>query len=209
RGSGAVAQPELRYPLPRPLQHQHRAADCRLQARLVAQVRPAPVAGDAGAAYGRNRPGVGFALRLAERGALDRPRRDLRCRSARRLQPERRGDRAAGERADRVLPGASASSAGERARKAPVAEGVPALMPSAMAESTRRKYRGEIAAGYEARRRLQVKWKAEDRIVREMLSELPPETVLLDIPVGTGRFIPFYEERDFRVIGLDVRSEER
>jgi len=80
-------------------------------------------------------------------------------------------------------------------------------MPSAMAESTRRKYRGEIAAGYEARRRPQVKWKAEDRIVREMLSELPPETVLLDIPVGTGRFIPFYEERGFRVIGLDVSDD--
>jgi SAM-dependent methyltransferase len=69
------------------------------------------------------------------------------------------------------------------------------------------RYRGEIATGYEARRREQPKWQAEDRIVRQMLGDLPEGTTVLDIPVGTGRFIPFYEERGFNVVGLDISSD--
>lgn len=80
-------------------------------------------------------------------------------------------------------------------------------MPSAMAEKTRAKYRGATADLYEAKRAGQEKWRAEDRIVREMLDPLPETTQILDIPIGTGRFIPYYEARGFQVIGLDVSSD--
>src|SRR3990167_10578880 len=69
------------------------------------------------------------------------------------------------------------------------------------------KYNGEIAKGYDAKREDSEKWKAEDRIVREMLSDLPRGTSVLDVPVGTGRFIPLYEELGFRVLGLDISDD--
>lgn len=69
------------------------------------------------------------------------------------------------------------------------------------------KYTGAVAAGYDAKREQSAKWLAEDRIVRDMLDDMPVGTTVLDVPVGTGRFIPFYEERGFEVVGLDVQDD--
>ena len=71
-----------------------------------------------------------------------------------------------------------------------------------------RKYKGDLATGYEAKRGGSAKWKSEELIVREMLDSLPAATSILDIPMGTGRFIPYYDERDFDdVWGYDIEPE--
>ena len=69
------------------------------------------------------------------------------------------------------------------------------------------KYTGDVAAGYDKKRESQKKWHDEDRIIKEYLSDLPSMTKILDIPIGTGRFIPYYQERKFQVIGADVSSD--
>jgi ubiquinone/menaquinone biosynthesis C-methylase UbiE len=78
---------------------------------------------------------------------------------------------------------------------------------SDMARKTAEKYRGNIAATYDAQRAGQVKWEAEDRIVRGMLADLPAGTEVLDIPVGTGRFLPLYEAKGFKAIGMDISAD--
>lgn len=80
-------------------------------------------------------------------------------------------------------------------------------MPSKMAEKTAAKYRGKIADGYEDQRAGHRKWKTEDRIVRELLADLPARSHVLDVPFGTGRFFPYYVERQFRVTGLDISED--
>src|SRR3990167_3315611 len=69
------------------------------------------------------------------------------------------------------------------------------------------KYTGDVATGYDAKREKQVKWHAETRIMRELLADLPRGTSVVDVPVGTGRFIPLYEELGFRVLGLDISED--
>ena len=76
-----------------------------------------------------------------------------------------------------------------------------------MSDSGAAKYVGEIAQGYDAKRELQPKWHEENRLVREFLSDFSPGTAVLDVPVGTGRFIPFYEENGFHVHGLDLSED--
>lgn len=70
-----------------------------------------------------------------------------------------------------------------------------------------RKYKGEIAAGYDAKRESQSKWHEENRIMRDWLSAFPKGTSVVDVPVGTGRFIPLYEELGFNVLGLDISED--
>lgn len=74
-------------------------------------------------------------------------------------------------------------------------------------EATRRKYRGKMASGYEAKRKPQRRWKDENRLVDEMTSELPRHTRLLDAPCGTGRFLNLWELRGFRWLGIDASEE--
>lgn len=79
--------------------------------------------------------------------------------------------------------------------------------PQSMAGHAARKYTGAVAAGYDAKREQSPKWKDEDRIVRDMLKDIKPGDWVLDVPVGTGRFIPYYEERKFQVLGLDISGD--
>lgn len=80
-------------------------------------------------------------------------------------------------------------------------------MISAKAKRTAEKYQGAIASGYEGKRVGQDKWKAEDAIVRKWLARLPNESEILDVPFGTGRFIPIYAESSFRVTGIDINDD--
>ena len=75
------------------------------------------------------------------------------------------------------------------------------------AEHAREKYKGEVAHGYDAKREKQAKWHEENRIMRELLADLPRGSSVVDVPVGTGRFIPLYEELGFRVLGLDISDD--
>lgn len=78
---------------------------------------------------------------------------------------------------------------------------------SALAEKTAAKYRGDVARGYEGKRVDQVKWKAEDRIVRALLEDVPSDNKLLDIPCGTGRFFAFYGWKGFDVTAIDISED--
>jgi ubiquinone/menaquinone biosynthesis C-methylase UbiE len=69
------------------------------------------------------------------------------------------------------------------------------------------KYVGAVADGYDAKRETSEKWKAEQRLVEEFLSNLPENSTVLDIPVGTGRFLPFYLNKGYRFIGMDTSGD--
>lgn len=70
-----------------------------------------------------------------------------------------------------------------------------------------RKYVGAVAEGYDAKREQSSKWIAEQAAVEEMLDDLPANSRILDIPIGTGRFIDYYRQRHFIVTGLDISED--
>lgn len=70
-----------------------------------------------------------------------------------------------------------------------------------------RKYHGGTATGYDEKRKSSSKWKEEDRIIREYLEGTHKGDWVMDCPVGTGRFIPLYEELEVLYRGLDVSED--
>jgi len=64
-------------------------------------------------------------------------------------------------------------------------------------------YTGARAQAYEAKRISQSDWIAENDIVQEFLKD--KSGVLLDCPVGTGRFFPLYTR--FQAVGLDISPD--
>ena len=69
------------------------------------------------------------------------------------------------------------------------------------------KYHGALAQGYDAKREQSPKWTLEQRLIEDMLSGLPPGTIVLDCPVGTGRFLPFYVAKGFQILGMDISPD--
>ncbi len=76
---------------------------------------------------------------------------------------------------------------------------------SEKAVKTSERYFGQRAKEYDKQRSWKPKWKAEEQAVRELLEPLKAGTRILDIPCGTGRFIPLYKR--FAAICLDVSEE--
>jgi ubiquinone/menaquinone biosynthesis C-methylase UbiE len=70
-----------------------------------------------------------------------------------------------------------------------------------------RKYYGNVASGYDAKREKSEKWIQENRIVLEYLSTLDSGAKVLDVPVGTGRFVPYAEVRRFEYLGVDISDD--
>lgn len=68
-------------------------------------------------------------------------------------------------------------------------------------------YLGEAASTYEARRKGKALWRQEDQILLRILQETSPQETVLDIPVGTGRFLPFYRDHQLRVVGIDLSAD--
>lgn len=64
------------------------------------------------------------------------------------------------------------------------------------------RYRGPNAESYESQRAREPKWTAEEVAVSVYLTITDPKSVL-DIPVGTGRFLPLYSNRNIRALGMD------
>lgn len=69
------------------------------------------------------------------------------------------------------------------------------------------KYHGAIAQGYDAKREQSPKWLIEQAIIGGMLDDLPSGSVILDCPVGTGRFLDFYISKGFQFIGADLSGD--
>jgi ubiquinone/menaquinone biosynthesis C-methylase UbiE len=68
-------------------------------------------------------------------------------------------------------------------------------------------YYGAKAAEYEQERSQHEWWHVEHRIVGELLAELPKGLSVLDVPLGTGRFLPIYANRQMKVTGLEISHE--
>lgn len=75
-------------------------------------------------------------------------------------------------------------------------------------EATKRKYRGKMASGYVAKRSRQERWHRENELVQGMLRQIcTRRSVVLDCPVGAGRFLPTYAPIGCRVVGVDSSDE--
>lgn len=67
-------------------------------------------------------------------------------------------------------------------------------------------YYGSVAAQYEAKR-ADGKWEREHEAVKDLLQFFPAGSTVLDIPCGTGRFQPIYQELQFAACGMDVSGD--
>ena len=75
------------------------------------------------------------------------------------------------------------------------------------AAAVRGRFYGGRASGDEERRAGKPFWAKGHAAVREMLSDMPRDSRVLDIPVGTGRFAPIYQEFEFDAVGMDVSKD--
>jgi SAM-dependent methyltransferase len=70
-----------------------------------------------------------------------------------------------------------------------------------------RPYTGRRAQTYERQRAAQPEWTREREIIVAAVATMPNAATVLDVPVGTGRFLPLYAERDLRVTGVDLSPD--
>lgn len=85
----------------------------------------------------------------------------------------------------------------------------PALRrPQAEVPAGAGKYHGAVSENYDAKRENTPKHILEQAIIERLLSVLPAGSTVLDIPVGTGRFLNFYVSRGFRFIGADLSGDQ-
>ena len=68
-----------------------------------------------------------------------------------------------------------------------------------------RAYVGAKAKGYLAKRAGTRKWKRENKLVELMLAGTRGD--VLDVPVGTGRFVRLYKKLGLRFTGLDLSED--
>lgn len=66
------------------------------------------------------------------------------------------------------------------------------------------KYYGRTAEIYNKKRSRQKWWHVEHEEMRSLLAGLPEGLSVVDIPFGTGRFVPLYLERGFTISGLEI-----
>ena len=76
---------------------------------------------------------------------------------------------------------------------------------STLTQRTALKYRKKMAANYEAKRSKQLRWDMENKIVAAMLDTLNGS--VLDVPVGTGRFLKLYANLKMKCTGIDISEE--
>lgn len=68
-------------------------------------------------------------------------------------------------------------------------------------------YHGAVAEDYDRRREQTPRWLREQAAVEKLLDGIERQYTVLDIPVGTGRFVELYEQIGFSAIGLDVSED--
>ncbi|MGB0966705.1 MAG: class I SAM-dependent methyltransferase [Halocynthiibacter sp.] len=68
-------------------------------------------------------------------------------------------------------------------------------------------YYDDVARNYEVKRQKQAWWHVEQDEMQDLLSKLPDNLSVVDIPFGTGRFVPMYKEKGFTVSGLDASGD--
>lgn len=65
------------------------------------------------------------------------------------------------------------------------------------------KYYGPVATGYDADRCHSLRWAREQIAVSELVDRSP----VLDVPIGTGRYVKIYRDKGFEVVGVDKSSD--
>ncbi len=75
-----------------------------------------------------------------------------------------------------------------------------------MSETRDLKYTGNVASGYDEKRKHSPRWQNEVRVFGGWIREGRPASIL-DCPFGTGRWILQYDEIEARVIGLDISGD--
>src|SRR5262249_50695469 len=68
-------------------------------------------------------------------------------------------------------------------------------------------YLGNTAEGYDAERAKLEKWASEQRIAEDLLATLPQGSSVIDIPVGTGRFVKTYHRLHLVPTGMDISPD--
>jgi len=130
---------------------------------------------------------------------------------ARTLMNWRAGVQASGDRkdVDAALHSLATVVADRAARLADVraltASGRQFSMTSDQDRLTKR-YTGTVASTYNRSRSGSERWRKEHAEVRSMLQEYSGATVL-DLPVGTGRFVSLYQELRCNYIGVDISDD--
>ena len=74
-------------------------------------------------------------------------------------------------------------------------------------EETSTKFTGRVAEVYDNKRDDNLIWRQEYELIVKQLHRYPQGTHVFDVGIGTGRFIPFYEEKGFKVLGLDISND--
>ena len=69
------------------------------------------------------------------------------------------------------------------------------------------KYRGIEAAHYVQRRASEPTWAWEDESVRQYVASLGGGLQVLDVPVGSGRYVPIFLDAGWTVHGCDISAE--
>ena len=67
-------------------------------------------------------------------------------------------------------------------------------------------YKGR-AENYNKKRLKQEWWHVEQTQMKDLLDSLPRNLKVVDIPFGTGRFVPFYDELGYEISGLDASGD--
>lgn len=73
-------------------------------------------------------------------------------------------------------------------------------------EKLAKKYYGDMAELYDETRIGTPQWNSEQDIVEKLLLRFGAGISVLDIPVGTGRFLDAYSKSNFLTIGIDISS---
>lgn len=68
------------------------------------------------------------------------------------------------------------------------------------------KYHGDTATSYDAERERSRGWQYEQDAVEAQVGNFPAGSRVLDVPVGTGRFLAAYEQYGLQAVGVDVSS---
>jgi ubiquinone/menaquinone biosynthesis C-methylase UbiE len=68
-------------------------------------------------------------------------------------------------------------------------------------------YKGNIARRYNKLRISESKWIKEQDIFDSILGSFRAGTCIIDVPLGTGRFIPFYKKYNLECQGVDISDD--
>ncbi|MFD2111555.1 class I SAM-dependent methyltransferase [Thiorhodococcus fuscus] len=69
-------------------------------------------------------------------------------------------------------------------------------------------YKNDIAIQYDEERSVEKKWSTELAIISKIVAKIDPEASILDVPLGTGRFLKIYGEKGRRIlVGADISMD--